>query len=205
MIAWDLWIIDDIVMAPYRFITDRIDDKVSDLIGDFFNWIAGLLLAGVLWLFDVLWEFMNKSTSPDLGAAWYANGPYQICLYLGVTLLVMTVLMAVADSLWHRDGSALLRTVVEGLPKAMFVLTGLLTLTTWGVQLGDAITAWLMDSYGAGMRAFPDNIRAATRRHGVRHGPARRRPAGPGDGAGDCSSCWANSSSARATSTSPQR
>jgi hypothetical protein len=161
MIAWDLWIIDDIVMAPYRFIAGQIDDKVSDLIGDFFNWIAGLLLAGVLWLFDVLWEFMNKSTSPDLGAAWYANGPYQICLYLGVTLLVMTVLMAVADALWHRDGSALLRTVVEGLPKAMFVLTGLLTLTTWGVQLGDAITTWLMDSYGAGMRAFPDNIRAA--------------------------------------------
>ena len=55
----------------------------------------------------------------------------------------------------------MLRTVVEGLPKAMFVLTGLLTFTTWGVELGDAITAWLMDSYGAGMRAFPDNIRAA--------------------------------------------
>ena len=117
MIAWDLWIIDDIVMAPYRFIAGKIDDKVSDLIGDFFNWIAGLLLAGVLWLFDVLWEFMNKSTSPDLGAAWYANGPYQICLYLGVTLLVMTVLMAVADSLWHRDGRRCCAPSSKGCPR----------------------------------------------------------------------------------------
>jgi len=161
MLAWDWPNPIDWVTAPFRWIGDKVAEKVSDLLADFFNWIAGLLMKGVMWLFDVIWDFIDGATTPNLFVDWYANGPYAICVYIAVSLLAMTLFMGVADYLWHRDGSGMLRTVVQDLPKAMLVLTGLLTITTWGIELGDAISSWLMDNYGQGMRAFPDRIRAA--------------------------------------------
>jgi len=148
----------NILTAPMRAVAGALKSAGSALIGEAFDWIVGLMLSGVAWFFGVVWNFVSTSTTPDLYASWFSGGPYRLVSTLAVALLMLTVALAIAETIWNRDGAALLRSVAQDLPKAMFLLTGLLFITTLGIALADAITNALLAVFGGGIESFTEAL-----------------------------------------------
>jgi hypothetical protein len=144
----------DLLTAPIR----ALKSAGSALIREAFQWIVGLMLSGVAWFFTVVWNFISTATTPDLYAAWFTGGPYRIVTVLAASLLMLTVTLAIAEGIWNRDGPGLLRSVAQDLPKAMFLLTGLLFISTLGIAIADAITNALLGVFGDGVGTFTDAL-----------------------------------------------
>ena len=146
----------DVVTAPYRWGFDASKSAGSDVIREAFQWVAGLLLSGVSWLFAVVWTLVSEATTPDLYASWFADGPYRVMTTLAAAILMLAVMLAIAETLWNRDGAGLLRAVAQDFPKAVFILTGLLFLTTLGLAVADGVTDWLLGMFSGGATDFAE-------------------------------------------------
>lgn len=129
---------------------------------DVLDMIALRLLQGVGWLFAVVWGFIDSSTTPDLYASWFAGGPFAIAMKLASMLLMMAVALAIAEAIWSRDGGELARSVTRHFPKALFMLTTLLFVTTLGLALADAVTTWMLGSVASGAGDFAASLATAT-------------------------------------------
>lgn len=143
-----------VVTAPFRWGLNTLKSAGSDLIKEGFQWLCGLLLSGVAWLFMVVWNFIAEATTPNLYAAWFTGGPFAVMRTIAVAVLMLAVFLSIAETIWNRDGGALLRSVAQDFPKALFLLTGLLFITTLGLGLADAISAWLMTLFNDGSMNF---------------------------------------------------
>ena len=114
-----------------------------------------MLLSGVSWLFMVVWNFISEATTPNLYATWFTGGPFAV---------MRTVAIARADAggaAGDRRGGvepsrqgALLRSVAQDFPKALFLLTALLFITTLGLGFADAVSAWLMGMFSGSANDF---------------------------------------------------
>lgn len=144
----------DIVTAPFRWGAGQLRSAGAGVVKEAFQWIAGLLLSGVAWLFDVVWSFVSESTTPHLYAAWFIGGPFAVMRTLAIAVLMMAVMLAIAEAIWNRDGAGLLRAVLQDMPKAMFTLTGLLFVTTLGLGIADGVSTMLMSLFSTGTTDF---------------------------------------------------
>ena len=141
----------------------RIPSKVTESVAtkaakEIFEMIANLLLAGVGWLFSIVWNFIDSNTTPDLYASWFSGGPFAIVVKLASMLLMLAVALAIAEAIWSRDGTELARAVIQHFPKALFMLSGLLFVTTIGLAFADAVTAWMLDTVAYGANDFADAL-----------------------------------------------
>ena len=134
------WIPDplDIVGAPFRWGLHQFTSAGADAIKEGFQWLCGLALSGVAWLFMVVWNFVAEATTPNLYATWFTGGPFAVMRTVAIAVLMLAVLLAIAEAVWNRDGNALVRSVAQDFPKALFLLTGLLFITTLGLAFADA-------------------------------------------------------------------
>lgn len=147
-------VIGYLVRLPFK-VAESVATKAAK---EIFEMIANLLLAGVGWLFSIVWNFIDDTTTPDLYATWFAGGPFAIIIKLASMLLMLAVALATAEAIWNRDGTELARAVIQHFPKALFMLTGLLFVTTIGLALADAVTAWLLDTVAYGANDFAEAL-----------------------------------------------
>ena len=144
----------DLIRLPFN-IAKSVATKAAQ---EIFEMIANLLLSGIGWLFAIVWGFIDSTTTPDLYASWFAGGPFAIVVKLASMLLMLAVALAIAEAIWNRDGTELARAVVQHFPKALFMLTGLLFVTTLGLALADAITVWMLDTVAYGANDFAEAL-----------------------------------------------
>ncbi len=144
----------DLIRIPFN-IANSVATKAAN---EIFEMIANLLLGGVGWLFAIVWTFIDTTTTPDLYASWFAGGPFAIVIKLASMLLMLAVALAIAEAIWSRDGTELARAVMQHFPKALFMLTGLLFVTTIGLALADAVTVWMLDTVAYGANDFADAL-----------------------------------------------
>ncbi len=144
----------DLIRIPFN-VGKSIATKAAN---DIFEMMAIQLLSGVGWLFSIVWGFIDSSTTPDLYATWFTGGPFGIVTKLASMLLMLAVALAIAEAIWNRDTSELARAVVQHFPKALFMLTGLLFVTTLGLALADAVTAWMLDTVAYGANDFAESL-----------------------------------------------
>ena len=77
-----------------------------------------------MWLFDVIYRFVSEATTPDLQQAWFPDGPLAVAKRIGGMLLLLLVILAVAETVWNRDGGQLLRSIGQDAPKVMLLDVG---------------------------------------------------------------------------------
>ena len=143
-----------IVTAPFRWGFDQLKSAGADAIKEAFQWLCGMLLSGVSWLFMVVWNFLAESTTPNLYATWFTGGPYGVMRTLASGILMLALLLAIGEAVWNRSGQGVLRALVQDFPKAVFLLTTLLFITTLGLGLADAVSAWLMGMFSGSANDF---------------------------------------------------
>ena|GEM_PF-3388232 len=144
----------DLIRIPFN-IAGSVATKAAK---EIFEMIANLLLSGIGWLFAIVWDFIDSTTTPDLYATWFAGGPFAIVVKLASMLLMLALALAIAEAIWNRDGTELARAVVQHFPKALFMLTGLLFVTTLGLALADAVTVWMLDTVAYGANDFAESL-----------------------------------------------
>ena len=78
------------------------------------------------------------------------------------------MLLALGEAVWNRSGQGLLRALAQDFPKAVFLLTTLLFITTLGLGFADAVSAWLMGMFSGSANDFADHDVQRHRRAAVR-------------------------------------
>lgn len=141
---------------------EQVSEAASGLLGDIFEWIAGLLIRGIVWLFDVLLQFVSEATSPDLEAGWFQDGPMSIAKNIAAYLLFLFVILAIAEAVWNRDGGQLLRSTAQDLPRVMFLELMLITGTMGALAAGDFFSIRSLDLFGENIKALPEALNEAT-------------------------------------------
>jgi hypothetical protein len=143
-----------IITTAFSWGLDKLKSAGADLIKEAFQWICGMLLSGVAWLFMVIWRFLAEATTPNLYASWFTGGPYAVMRTLASGILMLALLLAIGEAVWNRSGQGVLRALVHDFPKAVFLLTTLLFITTLGLGLADAVSAWLMGMFSGSANDF---------------------------------------------------
>lgn len=133
-----------------------VSDAANGLLGDIFEWLASLLIRGVIWLFNVVYDFVSTQTTPDLTAAWFvADGkPMAIAGRLFAMLLMLFVILAIAEAVWHRDGGQLLRAIGQDAPKVLLLNLSLVFLVGLGLAVADGVSGWFLGLFGTDIELF---------------------------------------------------
>lgn len=130
----DLW---DFITQPFDGLSSWAGDQIFAGIT---NWIA----RGVVQLLAFVWQVMDTSSSPRLGAEWFAGGetsPYVVAMRIGAVLLLTVFLVAVAYGIAVGDVGGILRRTVADLPLTVFAMVALTTITQAALGLADSISA----------------------------------------------------------------
>ncbi|MDQ3964608.1 MAG: hypothetical protein M3277_11980 [Actinomycetota bacterium] len=99
--------VGDVALAPVRHAADSVMDTVTSWVADSAQWVLTRVV-----------NFIDDSTSPDLGVAWFRER-YRFMLGLGALVVLPIFLLAVARSVLRQDLHELVRTVVVHLPVAI--------------------------------------------------------------------------------------
>jgi hypothetical protein len=167
--AW--WNPVDWIRGAIGWFGEQITDAASGLLGQVFEWVAGALIRGIVWLFDVVLGYVYAATTPDVEASWFTgadapgSAPLEIAKSVGGFLLVLFVILAIAEAVWNRDGNQLLRSTAQDLPRAVFLIVTLTFATTLAVAVADAFAAQSMDLFGTNIEAIPNRLAEIT--HGL--------------------------------------
>jgi hypothetical protein len=143
-----------IVTTVFNWGLDKLKSAGGDLIKEAIQWLCGMLLSGVAWLFMVIWRFLAEATTPNLYATWFTGGPYAVMRTIGSAMLMLALLLAIGEAVWNRSGQGVLRALVHDFPKAIFLLSTLLFFTTLGLAFADAVSAWLMSMFSGSANDF---------------------------------------------------
>jgi hypothetical protein len=158
--AW--WNPVDWIRSAAGAVFGIVGDAADDLLSDVFNWISGLLVRGLVWLFNVVYDYVSTTTTPNLYEAWFADGPFAVAKQLGFVLLFLLTILAVAETVWNRDGGQLFRSLGQDAPKVLFLSLGLLYITTLSLVAADEISSLLMANFGDDVVAFTDRVTEIT-------------------------------------------
>lgn len=146
--------VGDVALAPIRHAADGVMDTVTSWVADSAQWVLTRIV-----------NFIDDSTSPDLGVGWFRER-YRFMLGLGALVVLPIFLLAVARSVLRQDLSELVRTAAVHLPVAILgtflavYLTQSLLVTT--DQLSAAVgagiaedTSQIFDSVGRSLSGAP--------------------------------------------------
>lgn len=145
-------------------VTDTASSIGATVAQDVFRWLSSMLLTGIGWLFGVVWGFISQATTADLYASWFAGGVFGLMTRFAIAILMLTVMLAIAETIWNCDGAGLMRSMLQDFPKALGWLTGLLAVTTLGLEIADALTAGLLGFFDGGVTQFTDRLSAVADR-----------------------------------------
>lgn len=154
--AW--WNPLDWAKGAIGWLGDKITDAASGLLGQIFEWIAGMLIRGIVWLFAVILGFVSEWTVPDLDAAWFTDGPLAVAKAIAAFLIVLFVILAIAEAVWNRDGGQLLRATAQDLPRAMFLIVTLTFATGLAVATADEFSQRSIELFADNIEAIPATL-----------------------------------------------
>ncbi len=121
--------------------TGPVGDVVENAASGVANGIADqwtkAVLEGTSWLLRSVATAIDKTTSPNLGAAWF-RGAYDTMGAIALLVVVPLLFFSLATALVHRDAGKAIKSALVSLPMAFVLSACALTLT----QLGVAITDW---------------------------------------------------------------
>jgi type IV secretion system protein TrbL len=129
--------VGDVALAPVRHAADSVMDTVTSWVADSAQWVLTRVV-----------NFIDESTSPDLGVAWFQER-YRFMLGLGALVVLPIFLLAVGRSVLRQDLHELVRTAAVHLPVAIlgtflavYLTQSLLVVTD---QLSAAVGARIAD------------------------------------------------------------
>ncbi|MEJ7792423.1 MAG: type IV secretion system protein [Gaiellaceae bacterium] len=136
-------------------------DVAGDLAGDVAGAAADFVMRGVtvwvtnaaVWVTGKVGEFINATTSPDVGAAWFV-GQYRWMLATAGVLALPMLLLAAIQALLRQDAWILVRSAFGYLPMA-FILAGAAVV---GTDLLVSITDDLSAMVTRGLGDSSDNL-----------------------------------------------
>ena len=136
-------------------------DVAGDLAGDVAGAAADFVMRGVtvwvtnaaVWVTGKVGEFINATSSPDVGAAWFV-GQYRSMLATAGVLALPMLLLAAIQALLRQDAWILLRSAFGYLPMA-FILAGAAVV---GTDLLVSITDDLSAMVTRGLGDSSDNL-----------------------------------------------
>jgi hypothetical protein len=129
------------------------DQLVSGLV----RWVTDSLA----WFVDALLTFFERSSTPNLGAAWFAGGPigagahspYGVVASLALTLLLLCVLLSVVHALAIGEGAALLGRLARDIPLAVFGIVSTIGVVQVLLAAADEVSLQVLQGTQAGVHA----------------------------------------------------
>ena len=139
--------------AAMNTATGNVAGAVADAAeASFTHWVA----EGAAWVLRQIAGFITSVTSPDVTSQWFRTH-YRIMWQVAVLFLVPFLIAAVMQAVVRQD-LGMIGGAVSRVPVA-FLLAGMaVTLTAWGLQATDELTAAVTGSIGQDTSAFLTNV-----------------------------------------------
>ena len=139
---------------PVTGVMNAIADGAGDRFKDMVVSLSKMVIEGAAWVFGQLIERINTSTTPNLEAGWFKNGPYAQMLGVAAFLLAIMLVLGICHAVASGDPGATVRRVVVEAPSAVLGLTVLIMVTTFGIALTDALSNELMAGTATPVKEF---------------------------------------------------
>ena len=136
---------------PIDLVVGAVTSTSASLVRSAVESVVGSITDSAGWVFMQVVGFVDRSTSPDVSASWFAGagGPYGVMASVAIGLLALTLLLQITSAVWHRAGSAQLRVVLADFPRTVVLMVGTLGFTSLAIEFADALTGTLA-GHGAG-------------------------------------------------------
>jgi hypothetical protein len=138
--------IGDVATAPITYAAGSAVDTITAWVADSAQWLLGKVVS-----------FIDDSTSPDLGASWFAER-YRFMIGLAALVLAPMLLMAVIRAVLNQDLSQLLRSFFLYLPTAILGTFIAVVLAQTLLSVTDALSASVADGIGRDVSQIFDAV-----------------------------------------------
>jgi len=155
---------------PVSGVINAVGDAAADKFKDMIVSLANIVIEGAAWVFGQLIDRINSSTTPDLEAGWYKNGPFAKMLFVATFLTAIMVILGICQGVASGDPGAVLRRVIVQLPGAVLGITVVVGLTVFGLKLTDALSNELLQGTAGPVKDFVKTMTARS---------AKTAPIGP--------------------------
>jgi hypothetical protein len=138
-------IIGDIWDSVTGFFADVAGAAIDSVIGAVTSWVMGGVLAAI----EAIWEVIDNTTRVETSAEWFsleAGSPVAMATAIGVTVTVLTVLLAVIRAVLAGSPGGVLRVVGIDLPMAVFAAAATVGVSAVLLDLADAVADWVWNS-----------------------------------------------------------
>lgn len=138
-------IIGDIWGGVTGFFSSVAGFAMDTVIGAITAWVIGGVLAAI----EAVWSFIDSTTSVNTPASWFSVGPdspVAIAMTIGVTITMLTVLLAVIRAVLAGSPGQVARSVAVDLPLSVFAAVSTVAVTAVLLDLADALSAWVWTS-----------------------------------------------------------
>jgi hypothetical protein len=138
-------IIGDIWDSVTGFFADVAGAAIDSVIGAVTSWVMGGVLAAI----EAIWEVIDNTTRVETSAEWFsldAGSPVAVATAIGVTVTVLTVLLAVIRAVVAGSPGGVLRVIGVDLPMAVFAAAATVGVSAVLLNLADAVADWVWDA-----------------------------------------------------------
>jgi hypothetical protein len=150
MFGIDLNPIDDIVSGVFGVGGDVIGDAFKSA----FTWVVGFIVSAFVnaarHVIDEVFGFFDASSTVSLTSGWWTGAANQALLgtilRLTVVLMLIFLLLAVLDGLWHGNPGEMVRAAFVQLPLSAFGTATLIAFTTVLLGISDYLSAVFLTS-----------------------------------------------------------
>lgn len=129
------------------------DQLVTGLV----SWVVN----SISWFVSAILQFFQRSSTPDLGSAWFAGGPlgagahspYGVVSSLAISVLLLCVLLSVVHGLLRGEGPALLARLIRDLPLAILGIVATIGVVQVLLGAADELSRQVLSRTDAGTHA----------------------------------------------------
>lgn len=150
-------ILGDIWGGVTGFFADLAGAAIDSVIGAVTAWVIGGVLAAI----EAVWEVIDNTTTVQTSAEWFSlssDSPVAIAMAVGMSLTMLTVLLAVVRAVMAGSPGQVVRTVAHDLPLAVFAAVVTVAAAAVLLELADAISAWVWQSGRANASQALENM-----------------------------------------------
>lgn len=152
------------VPNPVTGVMNAISDQAGDRFKDMVISLSKMLIESGAWMFGGVVDRINTSTSPDVHAGWFTNGPLLKMVGVAGFLLAIMAVLGICHAVASGDPGAIARRVLIELPGAVLSMTVLLMVTGFGIALTDALSSELMAGTATPVKEFVKTMTEASTR-----------------------------------------
>ena len=125
---------------PVGGVVNAVSEAAADRFEQMIVALANMVIDGAAGVFGQLIDRIMTSTTPDLNAGWYRDGPYAKMLAVATFMTAIMVVLGICQAVASGDPGGVVRRVVVQLPGAVLGIAVLVMVTTFGIALTDALS-----------------------------------------------------------------